>query len=366
MASSEHAEQAGGADYQSRHLGAIFRQGFSFSGFERDLLCLNLGDKKYLDISGISGADSILDGRGSAFADLDNDGDLDVLLKTLQGEGHQLFRNNVGAKNGFLRVALEGARSGRDAFGAVVRVATSAGTLTKIKTGGSGYLSTNDPRLVFGLGADARVESVEVTWPSGAVQRLGPFAAGTSLRIVEGREEPLLVAERRFRLAEPLSREETVLARLGLHKGDRFPEVALRRPAGGEARLDALLARGRRTLVNLWATWCVPCAKEMPELDRLAPALRDRGVDVVGVSVDVETRDRVPAYLAERKIGYPIYVADEATVRRLFPRGEVAVPVSLLLDGNGRVLTAFAGWSRETEAALREMAGSVVADSRAR
>ncbi|MFB3095508.1 MAG: FG-GAP repeat domain-containing protein, partial [Candidatus Acidiferrales bacterium] len=56
----------------------IFEEGFSFSGYERDLLSLNLGGKKFLDISGISGIDSVTDGRGSVFADFDNDGDLDV------------------------------------------------------------------------------------------------------------------------------------------------------------------------------------------------------------------------------------------------------------------------------------------------
>ena len=111
----------------------IFDKGFSFSGYERDALFLNLQGKKFQDISGVSGIDSITDGRAAVFADFDNDGDYDVFLTTIQGPGHLLFRNNVGQDNHWLRIILEGGRDlGRDAFGSVVRLKTSAGTLTKI------------------------------------------------------------------------------------------------------------------------------------------------------------------------------------------------------------------------------------------
>src|SRR5829696_9950903 len=141
----------------------MFGQGFSFSGYERDPPYLNLGGKKFTDISGVSGIDSITDGRAGVFADFDNDGDLDVFVTTIQGQAHLLFRNNVGQENNWLRVALEGSgktAGGRDAFGAVVRVKTSQGTLTKIKSGGSGFVSQHDPRLLFGLGGDERAQEV--------------------------------------------------------------------------------------------------------------------------------------------------------------------------------------------------------------
>ncbi len=181
MAASERAEPAGGESYHESHMSAIFKEGFSFSGYERDLFAMNLGQGKYLDVSGVSGIDSISDGRGSVFADFDNDGDLDIFLTTAQGEAHYLFRNNVGSDNGFLRVALEGRAGGRDAFGAVVRVKTSAGVLTKLKAGGSGYVSSHDPRLLFGLGGDARAEWVEVVWPGGERQRWEEVPAGAGI-----------------------------------------------------------------------------------------------------------------------------------------------------------------------------------------
>ncbi|MEE9262966.1 MAG: VCBS repeat-containing protein, partial [Vicinamibacteria bacterium] len=137
VAAAAEVEQAGNPDYQNHHMTELFEKGLSFSGFERDGLYLSRGDGSYLEISGVSGLDSIGDGRGCAFADLDNDGDLDVVVVPVQNEGRLLYRNNVGQENGFLRVSLEGTVSARDAFGAVVRLRTPLGTQTKIKSGGS-------------------------------------------------------------------------------------------------------------------------------------------------------------------------------------------------------------------------------------
>ena len=84
----------------------INQKGFSFSGYERDGLYLNLGTKKFVDISGVSGIDSITVGRSSVFADFDNDGDYDVFMTTIQNESHLLFRNNVGQSSNWLRISL--------------------------------------------------------------------------------------------------------------------------------------------------------------------------------------------------------------------------------------------------------------------
>ena len=125
MAAQEEVEAAGSDDYRDDHFGKLFKEGFSFSGFERDALYLNRGDKTFLNVSGISGIDSESDGRGAVFADFDNDGDQDVFLTTIQGSAHLLFRNNVGSEAAYVRVMLEGRASGRDAFGAIVRVGTA-------------------------------------------------------------------------------------------------------------------------------------------------------------------------------------------------------------------------------------------------
>ncbi len=355
VAASERVEPAGSERYHDSHMGAIFKEGFSFSGYERDLLALNRGDGTFLDISGVSGIDSLSDGRGAAFADFDNDGDLDVFLTAAQREAHHLFRNNVGSRNGFLRVSLEGTRAGRDAYGAVVRVKTSAGIQAKLKSGGSGFVSHHDGRLLFGLGADAAAQWVEVVWPGGTSERVEGVAANSSIRLVQGASGFAPVAENRFRLVDPLDPAAARLAGLGFRVGDVFPDLRLRALDGEPRLLGELLRPGRKCLVNLWATWCGPCAEEIPELQRLQADLRRSGVDLVGISVDLETASNVPDYVRARGVEYPIYTTDVSGMEGLFPRGEATVPATALLDHEGRVLQIFSGWSRQSEEALRRL-----------
>lgn len=334
----------------------ILEKGFSFSGYERDPLYLNLGGKKFKEISGVSGIDSITDGRAAVFADFDNDGDLDVFLRTIQGRAALLFRNNVGQDNNFLRVTLEGTKSGRDSFGAVVRVKTSAGTLTKIKAGGAGYLSQHDPRLLFGLGKDARAEWIEVTWPSGRIQRFENIPANCSLRLVEGRRELELIKEKRSRLPDPLNREELLLRTLKLRKGEQFPAIEVTTLDGRRALLSSLAPKGSKILLNVWATWCLPCAKEMPELERLQPQLKANNVRVVGLSIDTDGPEVVPRYLQRFGITYPIFLADERAIAQIYVTDEASVPLSILLDEEGKVTEVFGGWSKQSMEKLERLA----------
>ncbi len=352
----EKVETAGNETYHENHMGTVFKKGFSFSGYERDLLSISRGDGTFLDISGVSGVDSISDGRGSLAADFDNDGDLDLFLTAAQGNAHFLYRNNIGDENRFLRITLEGTSSGKDAWGTVVRLKGPHGIESKVKAGGAAFLSQNDPRLLFGLGDAGKVDWLEVTWPGGAVTRLENLAADRSIRIVEGKEGYEILEDRSFRLVDPIRPEEEFLGRLGFRKGDLFPNLALHPVEGGGTSLGAILHPGRKTLVNLWATWCVPCAKEMPELQALFPALEKAGVDLIGVSVDMDTAAAIPKTVAERKVTYPILVTDEAGMNALFPTGRATVPVSVLLDEQGRVLDLFPGWSSRTETVLRALA----------
>ena len=343
----------------------MFGEGFSFSGYERDPLYLNLGTKKFMDISGVSGIDSITDGRAGVFADFDNDGDLDVFSTTIQGQSHLLFRNNVGQDGNYLRVALEGnERTGRDAFSAVVRVKTSQGTLTKIKDGGSGFISQHDPRLLFGLGKDASVEWIEVTWPHGKVERFaGEARSGATLLLREGtgRAETLTVA--RAKLPDPLTRAEAFARGLKIKVGQPLPALALKSMGSvaaasrKPARPGTYLRPGRRTLINVWATWCTPCAAEMPELEKLRAGFAARGLDLIGLNVDSEPTADVRGFVRAHGVSYPNFLGGVAAIESLYATDELSVPMSIVVDERGVVREIIPGWSAETQKRFRALAG---------
>jgi thiol-disulfide isomerase/thioredoxin len=336
----------------------MFQQGFSFSGYERDGLFLNQGGKKFLDISGASGIDSITDGRAAVFTDFDNDGDYDVFLTTLQGPAHLLFRNNVGQDNHWLRIVLEGDKTvGRDAYGSVVRVRTTAGTLTKVKAGGSGYLAQSDPRLLFGLGKDERAESVEVTWPNGDVE---PFRAeatsGSTLLLRKGTSEAQRLEVVSAKLPDPISREESFQQLLKLRIGQPLPDLRVQSVNGQSVPLRSVLRPGHRTLINVWATWCAPCRKEMPELERLRPALAMQGVDLIGLNVDADSKTDIAGTAKRFGAGYPIYVGGAPALENLFATDEASVPFSIVVDDKGNVVDLISGWSDATRGRFLQLA----------
>jgi thiol-disulfide isomerase/thioredoxin len=311
-------------------------QGYSLSGFERDGVYLNQGGR-FLDVSGISGLDSISDGRAAVYGDFDNDGDLDVFLTTIQGAGHLLFRNNVGQDSAWLRVSLTGTRSGRDAFGAQVRVKFQGGVQTRVKSGGEGFMSQHDPRLLFGLGQDAQADWVEVTWPSGQKQRVGPVPARASIHLVEGEEGFTRLAEQVTRLPEPLSATERRAQILRLKVGDAFPSLKVRTEEGPSVAAQPF-AGAQRTLVTLWATWCTTCAEDLPALDRARPQLEARGVTVLGMAVDTEVGPaEVVAYLRGKDVGFPTLQLEAAAFEQLYVGDVLVVPVGVLVDARGVV-----------------------------
>jgi len=342
---------------ESRSQARKLDEGLSFSGYERDFLALNVNGQRFEPISGVSGADSVTDGRAAVYADFDNDGDHDILLRVAHNKvGQLLFRNNVGQDAGFLRVALRGRESGRDAFGAVVRVKTSAGILTQVKAGGSGFLSQHDPRLLFGLGRDAKTQGIEVRWPSGRNQSFPGLPAGASVLIVEGEPAPRQVRERRFRLPDALSAEERRWRAVRLKPGAQLPPLELKTLDGKIQPLSALLDPGHTTVVNFWATWCDACKQEMPELQRLHDK---NGLRVVGISVDEGGNDLALMFVRrfQQLVGvtYPVYWAGPEVRDQVFAGGGVSVPLSLVVDGEGRLVEVLPGSSLQTHRRLAEL-----------
>lgn len=350
VASSVGPESPGNQGYQQEHMKLLFQQGLSFSGFERDALFMNLESREFQDISGVSGIDSISDGRAAVLADFDNDGDQDIFLTTIQGEGHLLFKNNVGQANHFIRVTLEGSTSGRDAFGAVVRLKTAQGIQTQVCSGGNGFLAQQDRRLLFGLGQEKEAEWLEVLWPSGKTQRFSGIPAAASLKIVESSEDYASLTDPSGALPDPVSREDLVWHKLKLRKGAVLPNLHLYRLEGKGKKAPIDLQKGTVYFLNLWATWCGPCRKEMPELEKLRPQFQEKGIQLVGISLDQDTELAfVESFARKLGVSYPLFGIGKTDIDKVFAGDQAFIPLSILVDEKGRVADVFAGWSTDSE-----------------
>jgi hypothetical protein len=147
----------------------------------------NLGGGKFQEVTAQVGSSfaSPKVARGAAYADIDNDGALEVLMTTNGGRAW-LFHNE-GGTNHSLRVKLDGTKSNRDGIGAVVRVASGGAKQWHMLRSGSSYLSQSELVLTFGLGDATKADTVEVQWPSGQVEKLSGLAADQTVTIEEGK-----------------------------------------------------------------------------------------------------------------------------------------------------------------------------------
>jgi hypothetical protein len=124
-------------------------------------------------------------GRGAAFGDLDDDGDVDVVMSSV-GQRALVLRNDGGNAGNWLSIRTVGRTSNRDGIGCRVKVVSASGSTQHFGvTTAVGYLSASDKRLLVGLGPDTTARLVEVRWPSGAVQTLRDVASGRTLLLTE-------------------------------------------------------------------------------------------------------------------------------------------------------------------------------------
>jgi hypothetical protein len=147
----------------------------------------NLGGGKFAEVTQSLGAAFAAPkvGRGAAYADIDNDGALDVLVTTNGGRAY-LFHNQ-GVTNRSLRIKLLGTRSNRDGIGSLITVSSGTDKQTKMVRSGSSYLSQSELVQTFGLGQKTRADSVEIKWPSGQMETLTNVNAGQTITVQEGK-----------------------------------------------------------------------------------------------------------------------------------------------------------------------------------
>ena len=156
---------------------------------QEDQVFQNIGGGKFKDVSVESGTyfKEEYVGRGAAFGDYDNDGDIDVYIVNLHDYG-VLLRNDHGNDKNWIKLHLVGTTSNKDAIGARVKITAGDKEQIAQKKSACGYLSQSDPRIHFGLDDQTSIEKIEVIWPSGSTQVIENVEAGKIITITEGED----------------------------------------------------------------------------------------------------------------------------------------------------------------------------------
>ena len=179
------------ANGEVRTIEALARRGDPYPLHQPNQLFRNLGDGRFREVTSQAGPVFRLSevSRGAAFGDVDNDGDTDVVLFNNNGRT-RLLVNRAGTEKRWLGLRLVGRKSNRDALGAWVGVFREGGPTLwrRVRTDGS-YASSNDPRILVGLGDSARVIRVRTHWPSGLVEEWTGIEAGRYVTLDEGSGE---------------------------------------------------------------------------------------------------------------------------------------------------------------------------------
>jgi hypothetical protein len=157
----------------------------SLSGYEKKKLFHNEHGQTFRNDAARHGLDSVKDGRGIAIADFDNDGRLDIFAANANSDPF-LYRNTVPGGQHWVQFALEGTKSNKAAVGAQVRLTAGGSTRLAYISGGNSFAGQSTNRVHFGLGSVAKVDRIEVRWPTGVKEEFDNITADKLNRIVEG------------------------------------------------------------------------------------------------------------------------------------------------------------------------------------
>lgn len=324
--------------------------GVSFSGHERDCLFLNQGARSFLDLSGVSGLDDPSDGRNLAIWDYDRDGWPDLATTNLNTPTLRIYHNDLGAalsadQHQSIAVRLVGGNrtsrpqpglSARDAYGAKIKVGLGDTTLMREHHAGEGFAVQNSATLLIGIGARAAADTVTVRFPSGREHTARAVPGGTLLTVYE---DP----------AQAPGGQPFVRAAYRVPPRPRPPAPApLPTPSVGPRTLDLGAAEAGPAPLRLYltmATWCGPCAREVPVLQRLRAALPESELAMLAVPVDAQdTPARLGEWAAQHRPPYRFlsHVGDEDVARvQGLVREEMygdGMPAAIVTDRAGRVL----------------------------
>ena len=343
----------------------LILSGESFSGNERNCAFLNTGGARFATASAASGFDFIDDGRALTTVDWDFDGDLDFWLTNRTAPRLRFLRNDYPTKNHFLVVGLEGVTVNRDAIGARVELLTKAasgGVEKQIRSlrAGEGFLGQSSKWIHFGLGSDSEIDRLVVRWPGASAEEFSGLSRDRFYRIVQGtgrahRFEPPIQPQRLTRSTVKLPKR-TVQSQTLLTSAIPVPDLPYFNFSGEAMKLSDVYGSDQPLLINLFASWCVPCVAELKAFSQSEESLRAAQLQVLALSLDglgggAGTPEQAREFL--NRIQFP-FLSGRATDDFLESlqiihdvlfdaRRSLPIPTSILLDRSGQLAALYRG-----------------------
>ena len=339
----------------------MINRGASLSGNERNCLFLNTGNLRFANASAVTGFDLPDDARAVASVDWDGDGDQDLWVTNRTGPRIRFLRNQITNQNKFLTIRLIGETCNRNAIGARVELRRRNNhTLVRSLRAGEGFLSQCSSQLHFGLGKNDKIESLAVRWPDGTSQTVKDVQPNHHYVLTQGEsisEWKPVARHPKLENSEHGSRrmpDRSTRIHVKLSTPIEIPSLEYKSTDGSQTSVQAN-DRGP-ILVHLWAGWCQPCVTELAEWNKkLTTFPNDLRLIALNVEkLDPSTADSALASLAnmasqlnERiELGFAtqngmqqIQAIHDTIVRH----ASIPLPMSLLLDKQGRLVAIFKG-----------------------
>ena len=316
-------------------------------------------------MSAASGFGFFDDARAVATVDWDFDGDLDFWITNRTAPRIRLLRNNQNGGNHFVafRLVGDGKTTNIDGIGARVEVTIKSNAdgakrkLIRTLYAGNGYLAQSSKWLHFGLGDADKIESLIIRWPGGAAQEIKNVAVDNHYHVSQkaGKLKAFNPAlEKRNLQAKAVDIEEsTDAARIVLPSRLPLPALTYSKWHGQAATVAS--RGGSPMLVNVWASWCLPCWQEFADWTKHADQIKASGLKIVALNVDGIGRATKSPDPRERlkKMGFPFTTGKanrelldilDAFQRATLDRWlSMPVPTSVLVDRFGRVAVIYRG-----------------------
>jgi len=332
----------------------LIRADGTWSGYERNVFYANNGDGTFSDVSGVVGLDFIEDGRSFALSDFDHDGRLEVFLKNRNAPQLRILKNAMETLPPSISFRLRGAKSSRDAIGAVIALQTESGRQIRSLQAGSGFLSQHSKEIFFGLGEAKGPVQATIRWPSGLVQELRDLPVNHRIWAEEASEsfrvEKFAVTQSVRPTPEiakpheperlPTTVESWLLAPVAA------PDFSLSDFFGRTWQLSSV--RGKPLLINFWVKDSAECIANLRELNRLHTG----GFQVLAIDAkNAADRQTAQAIAKQHNLAFPILAGSDDVngiynilYRYLFDRHrDMTLPASFLIDTHGDIVKVYHG-----------------------